>query len=95
MLTRSRAANVSSSITGILADKDATAAALHADIFITGHIHTTVLERRGQTVFLNPGTVSPYLSNRPDKKTGVALITDDKIQIFDLDGGDALAALEL
>lgn len=75
------------------ADKDSTAAALHADIFITGHIHTTVLERRGNTIFLNPGTVSPYLSNRADKRTSIALITDDKIQIFDLDTGDELASL--
>lgn len=75
-------------------DKDETAAHLHADIFITGHVHTTVLEKRGDTIFLNPGTVSPYLSNRPDKRTGVALITDDKIQIFDLDSGDVLISLD-
>ena len=75
------------------ADKDSTASSLHADIFISGHVHTTVLERRGNTIFLNPGTVSPYLSNRADKRTSVALITDDKIQIFDLDTGDELASL--
>ena len=75
------------------ADKDSTAASLHADIFISGHVHTTVLERRGDTIFLNPGTVSPYLSNRADKRTSIALITDDKIQIFDLDTGDELASL--
>ncbi len=75
------------------ADKDATAAHLHADIFISGHVHTTVLEKRGNTIFLNPGTVSPYLSNRADKRTSVAIITDDKIQIFDLDSGDELASL--
>ena len=76
------------------ADKDKMAAHLHADIFITGHIHTTVLEKRGDTVFLNPGTVSPYLSNRADKKTSVATITDDKIQIFDLDSGEVLMSLD-
>lgn len=77
------------------ADKDSTAAHLHADIFISGHVHTTVLERRGDTIFLNPGTVSPYLSNRADKRTSIALITDDKIQIFDLDTGDELASLTI
>lgn len=77
------------------ADKDSTAAHLHADIFISGHVHTTVLERRGDTIFLNPGTVSPYLSNRADKRTSIALITDDKIQIFDLDSGDELASLTI
>ena len=74
-------------------DKDKMAAHLHADIFITGHIHTTVLEKRGNTVFLNPGTVSPYLSNRADKKTSVAIIDDEKIQIFDLDTGEVLMSL--
>lgn len=75
-------------------DKDKMAAQLHADIFITGHIHTTVLEKRGDTIFLNPGTVSPYLSNRADKKTSVAVIAEDKIQIFDLDTGEVLMSLE-
>ena len=75
------------------ADKDKAAAHLHADIFISGHVHTTVLEKRGNTIFLNPGTVSPYLSNRADKKTSVALIDEEKIQIFDLDTGDVLACL--
>ena len=77
------------------ADKDKMAAHFHADIFITGHVHNTVLEKRGSTIFLNPGTVSPYLSNRPDKKTGVAVITDDKIQIFDLDSGDVLMQCDI
>ena len=77
------------------ADKDKIAAHLHADIFISGHVHKTVLEKRGDTIFLNPGTVSPYLSNRPDKKTGVAIIDDEKIQIFDLDTGDVLERLKI
>ncbi|MCR5833206.1 MAG: phosphodiesterase [Selenomonadaceae bacterium] len=76
-------------------DKDETATHLHADIFITGHIHTTVLERRGNTIFLNPGTVSPYLTNREDKRTSVAVITDDKIQIFDLDTSEVLMSLNI
>ena len=76
------------------ADKNATAAQFRADVFITGHIHTTVLERRGDTIFLNPGTVSPYLTNRADKRTSVALITDDKIQIFDLDTDEVLMSLD-
>ncbi len=75
------------------ADKDETAAHLHADIFITGHIHTTILEKRGETIFLNPGTVSPYLTNRPDKRTSVAVIDDAGIKIFDLDTGEVLMSL--
>lgn len=76
------------------ADKDKLAAHFRADIFISGHVHKTVLERRNGIIFLNPGTVSPYLSNRPDKKTGVAVITDDGIKIFELDSGDVLLALD-
>ena len=75
------------------ADKDRVAAQFRADIFITGHIHTTILEKRGDTIFLNPGTVSPYLSNRADKKTSVAVIDEEKIQIFDLDSGEVLMSL--
>jgi len=76
------------------ADKDKIAKQFRADIFITGHIHTTVLQKRGDTIFLNPGTVSPYLSNREDKKTSVALIDEEKIQILDLDTGAVLMSLD-
>mgnify|MGYP000967301163 CR=1 FL=1 len=40
------------------AEKDAMAKHLKADLFISGHIHVTVLERRGDTVFLNPGSAA-------------------------------------
>ena len=62
------------------ADKDKMAKNVRADIFITGHIHKPVLEKRGNTIFLNPGTVSPYLTNQPDKRTSVAVITDEKFK---------------
>lgn len=77
------------------ADKDKMAKTFRADIFITGHIHRPVLERRGDTVFLNPGTVSPFLTNEPNKRTSIALIDEEKIQIFDLDTGEAFRSLEL
>lgn len=77
------------------ADKDKMASHLRADIFITGHIHKPVLERRNGIIFLNPGTVSPHLSNQPEKRTSVATIDDEKIQIFDLDTGEVLMSLEL
>lgn len=38
------------------AEKDAMAKHLKADLFISGHIHQTILEKRGATVFLNPRT---------------------------------------
>ena len=77
------------------AEKDEMAAHLKADIFITGHVHKNVLEKRGNTIFLNPGTISPYLTNREDKKTSVAVITDEKIDIFDLDSGEILMEMNL
>lgn len=76
-------------------EKDKIAKQFRADIFITGHIHTTILEKRGDTIFLNPGTVSPYLSNRADKKTSVSVIDEEKIQIFDLDSGEVLMACKI
>ena len=76
------------------AEKDSMAAHLKADIFITGHVHKNVLEKRGNTIFLNPGTPSPYLTNREDKKTTVAVITDEDIKIFDLDSGEVLMSLK-
>lgn len=77
------------------AEKDSMAAHLKADIFITGHVHKNVLEKRGNTIFLNPGTISPYLTNREDKKTSVAVITDDNIKIFDLESGEVLMQLKI
>ena len=77
------------------ADKDKAAKTFRADVMINGHIHTPVLERRNGTVFLNPGTVSPYLTNEPDKRTSVALMDEKRIQIFDLDTGEAFMTLEL
>ncbi len=73
-------------------EKDKMAKHLKADIFITGHIHTNVLEKHGNTIFLNPG--SPALSKRSDKRSTVAVIEDDKIQIYDIDNGEVLMSLD-
>ena len=75
------------------AAKDEAAQTMRADIFITGHIHTNVLEKRGATVFLNPG--SPSLTKREDGRSTVAVMTDEKIEIFDLDTDEVLMALAL
>ena len=66
---------------------------MSADIFITGHIHNNILEKHGNAILLNPG--SPALPNRQDKKPTVAVITDDKIEIFDLNTGDVLMNFKL
>lgn len=76
-------------------DKDKMAKTFRADVFINGHIHRPVLERRNGIIFLNPGTISPYLTNEPNKRTSVALMDEEKIQIFDLDTGEAFISMEL
>ena len=73
--------------------KEAMAAAIKADIFITGHIHTNVLEKRGSTVFLNPG--SPSLSKREDGRQTCAVIEDNKITIYDIYSGEAMLSLDI
>lgn len=75
------------------AEKDAMAAHMKADLFISGHIHTTVLERRGKTVFLNPG--SPALSKREDGRETVAVLEDGVIRIYDLNTDEVLMELAL
>ena len=75
------------------AEKDAMAKHLKADLFISGHIHQTVLEKRGATVFLNPGSAA--LSKRADGRNTVAVLEDGTIRIFDIDTGDVLHELAL
>lgn len=70
------------------AEKDALAKHLRADLFISGHIHTTVLEKRGATVFLNPGSAA--LSKREDGRNTFAVLADDTIRIFDIDTDEVL-----
>lgn len=77
------------------ADKDKIAAHFRADVFINGHIHKPVLERRNGIIFLNPGTVSPYLTNHTEKRTSIAIIDEKNVQIFDLDTGEAFMSLEI
>ena len=66
---------------------------LQADIFITGHIHNNILERHGNSILLNPG--SPALQNRSDKRPTVAVITDNKIEILDLNDGTVLMEMSI
>lgn len=77
------------------AEKDKMAKHLRADLFITGHIHTNVLEKRGDTIFLNPG--SPSLSKREDKRATVATLdlAAKKIAILDIDSGETLMSLDV
>ena len=74
------------------AEKDKLAAHLKADLFISGHIHTTVLEKRGQTIFLNPGSAA--LSKREDGRQTAAVMDEAGIRIYDLDTDEVLQELE-
>lgn len=69
-------------------EKDALAKKLGADVFISGHTHIPVIERRGGVIFLNPG--SPSLSKRDDGRNTVAVITDGEISAYDVCTGEKL-----
>lgn len=74
-------------------EKDALAKKLHADLFVSGHIHTTVLEKRGATVFLNPGSAA--LSKREDGKQTCATLENGVLRIYDIATGDVLEELAM
>ena len=74
-------------------EKDAWAQKFHADLFISGHIHTTVLEKRGSTVFLNPGSAA--LSKRADGKETCAVLEDGVVRIYEIATGAVLEELAL
>lgn len=74
-------------------EKDAWAKKFHADLFISGHIHTTVLEKRGSTVFLNPGSAA--LSKRADGKETCAVLEDGVVRIYEIATGTVLEELAL
>lgn len=69
-------------------EKDALANRFKADVFITGHIHVPVLEKRGSTLFLNPGSAA--LSKRADKVNTIAVIENWNTRIYALDTGEVL-----
>lgn len=73
-------------------EKDDMANHLKADLFISGHVHINVLEKRGDTIFLNPG--SPALSKRSDGKQTAAVLTDKKIEIIDIDTDEVIMSLD-
>lgn len=75
------------------AEKDAMAKHLKADLFVSGHIHVTVLEKRGNTVFLNPGSAA--LSKRADGRNTIAVLENGTIRIYDLETDEVLDSLAI
>lgn len=55
------------------------------DIWVSGHTHVPGLQRQGSTIYLNPG--SPSLPKGSELRRSVALITQEEIQLIDLDSG--------
>ena len=56
-------------------------------------MHVNVLEKRGNTVFLNPG--SPSLSKREDGRQTCAVIENDSIRIYDINSGEVVMEMDL
>lgn len=61
------------------------------DIWISGHTHIPVLEKRDGLIFLNPGSCSLPKGDRP--VAGVAVITADQVDLIDLHTGSVYASL--
>jgi putative phosphoesterase len=62
------------------------------NIWITGHTHVPVLEQRGVTVYLNPG--SPALPKGTEPRRSVALVSETDIKLLDLDSGKPYSVME-
>ena len=73
-------------------EKDDMAAHLKADLFISGHVHINVLEKRGNTIFLNPG--SPALSKREVGRQTADVLSATKIEIFDIATDEVLSSID-
>ncbi|MHB1000546.1 MAG: phosphodiesterase [Armatimonadota bacterium] len=67
------------------------------DVFVTGHTHVPVIEKIGDLIHVNPGSPShPKWKNPNGKVTPtVGLITDDRIQILDLETGEEVMGAPL
>ncbi|HHW72455.1 MAG TPA: phosphodiesterase [Firmicutes bacterium] len=61
-------------------------------LWVSGHIHEPVLQRLGDTIFLNPG--SPALPKGREQRRSVALLTDTSVELHDLDKGQVFARLD-
>ncbi len=74
-------------------EKNALARRMKVDIFVSGHTHVGGIEKRDDTIFLNPG--SPSLSKRQDGRQTVAVIENGTITVYDLYTGEALDTMKI
>ncbi|MBP2653042.1 MAG: phosphodiesterase, family [Firmicutes bacterium] len=70
-----------------------TASRMKAAVIITGHTHRATLTKQEGIIWLNPG--SPSMSKREDKRGTIALIVDNRIEIYDWQTGEVLAREEI
>lgn len=61
------------------------------DIWISGHTHIPVLEKRGNLILLNPGSCALPKGDQP--VSSAAVITAAKIELINLDTGSVYASL--
>ncbi len=73
--------------------RQAMAIRLKADIFITGHTHIAVMEKKEDIIYLNPG--SPGMTKRPDGRGTIAWINDNRVEILDIATGQILISEQL
>lgn len=66
---------------------------LKADIFITGHTHVATLEKIDNIFYLNPG--SPGMTKRPDGRSTIAWINENKVEILDIATGQVIVSESL
>jgi hypothetical protein len=69
------------------------AAKFKAKLFITGHTHIPVIEKRDHIVYLNPG--SPAMSKRSDVRGTIALMVNGTIKVLDVATGEVLLSESL
>lgn len=73
------------------AEKLAQAKQLKADLFITGHTHVAGVYKKDGVILLNPG--SPSMTKREDQCATIAIVTDEKIEIIDIDTEKVIESL--
>ncbi len=76
------------------ADKDLRAKERAADVVLTGHTHEAALERRGATVYMNPGHLSGRSNRGQAASYGLIAIDEQEIR-FSILGHDGTLRDEL
>ena len=61
------------------------------DLLLTGHVHVPVLERHGDLLHVNPGTVTyPLAEEEGLQRCTCAVVEDGEVARFDIDSGERI-----